>query len=209
MAYQRGILQIELFQKLRKIVCEGVVVIAGPRLFRTAVPTPVVCNHTVALLPEEKHLRIPRVCAQRPTVRKHDRRTLAPVFIENRCSIFRLNPARVNVSLNLFLRRNSARGFGLTGSSPEGKSRDCAIVAAQPIRISRREIGVFALIIFVAPLSNPTSNRQHIIVSTGFQISFASSPLCRIFLTTCSPKLRSTANQRHFLYQLVEQCAYI
>jgi hypothetical protein len=75
--------QVELFQQFSKIICEGVIFIAGSGLLRTAVPTPVVRNHAVAILAEEKHLRIPRVSAQRPAARKNDRRSRAPIFIEN------------------------------------------------------------------------------------------------------------------------------
>ena len=62
MPYECDFLQVELFQQFSEIICEGVVFIAGPRLLRTAVPSPVVCNHAVAPLTEKKHLRIPRVC---------------------------------------------------------------------------------------------------------------------------------------------------
>jgi hypothetical protein len=62
MTDKRDFLQIELVQQFGKIICKGVIFIAGPRLLRTAVSTPVVCNHAVALLAEKKHLRIPRVC---------------------------------------------------------------------------------------------------------------------------------------------------
>src|SRR5580704_17913644 len=86
--------------------------------------TPIVRHHAVALLAEEKHLRIPCVRIQWPSVRKNDRRSRAPIFIENRSAIFRCDPVHVSFSLNLFLPRGSACGFGLTGSSRKGKPRD-------------------------------------------------------------------------------------
>src|SRR5579863_8302427 len=86
--------------------------------------TPVVRHHAVAALAKEKHLRVPCVRIQGPSVRKNDRRSCAPIFIENCSAIFRCDPVHVSFSSNLLLRRGSACRFRLTGSSWNGKPRD-------------------------------------------------------------------------------------
>ena len=49
--------------------------------------TPVVGDHAVAVLGEKQHLCIPRVCIQRPAMRKRDRLSLTPVLVINRRAV--------------------------------------------------------------------------------------------------------------------------
>src|SRR5713101_1484877 len=49
--------------------------------------SPVVGDHAITTLPEEKHLRVPVVPAQRPTVRKNNRLSRAPVLVVNLRSV--------------------------------------------------------------------------------------------------------------------------
>ena len=49
--------------------------------------TAIVRDHTVTLLTEEEHLRVPRVGTQRPTMREHDRLSRAPILVVDLCAI--------------------------------------------------------------------------------------------------------------------------
>ena len=80
-ANERGVLEIECLDHGGKIVGIAVHVIPRRGLARPAVSATVVCDHAEAVLREEKHLAVPSVGAQRPTVRERYDRAFAPVLV--------------------------------------------------------------------------------------------------------------------------------
>jgi hypothetical protein len=82
------LLEVERVKQNGEIVGVSVHLIAVPSLGGAAVAAPVVRDHAIALLAEIQHLSVPIVRGQRPTVRKGDRLSFAPVFVENLCSVF-------------------------------------------------------------------------------------------------------------------------
>src|SRR5271165_591663 len=83
-----GVLQVKLLGEGGEIVGIGVHVVAIPGLGGTAMPATVSCNHSIALLSEEHHLRVPIVCGQRPSVTEHDGLARSPVLVVNLRSVF-------------------------------------------------------------------------------------------------------------------------
>src|SRR6516164_8916193 len=79
-ANERDFPQIERFDDGGKVISVAIHVVAGGGLLRSAVTSAVMRDHAEALLDEEKHLSVPRVRIQRPTVGEHDYRASAPVF---------------------------------------------------------------------------------------------------------------------------------
>jgi hypothetical protein len=80
-AHEYGILEIERLNHSCKIVGIAVHVIPRRGLARSAMATTVVRDHAEAILREEKHLTVPSVGAQRPTVRERYDRAFAPVLV--------------------------------------------------------------------------------------------------------------------------------
>src|SRR5580692_3030966 len=87
-AHMDRIFQVKLFSQHREIVGVGVHIIAIPRLFGTAVPSPVSRNDSIAALAEKQHLSVPIVRREGPAVTEHDGLSLAPVFVVNLCTVF-------------------------------------------------------------------------------------------------------------------------
>src|SRR5690242_5894334 len=88
MTHMDRILQVEFFREGREIIGIGVHLVTIPRLGGTAVPSPVMRDNSIALLPEEQHLSIPVVRGERPPVTEHDGLALSPVLVVNLCAIF-------------------------------------------------------------------------------------------------------------------------
>src|SRR5690348_15126589 len=63
--------------------------------------TSVVCDHAESVLGQKKHLSIPRVRIQWPSMRKRDYRAFAPVFVVDRRAIFDCNCAHTKVLLGI------------------------------------------------------------------------------------------------------------
>jgi hypothetical protein len=87
-ANEYGILEIERLNHSCKIVGIAIHVIPRRGLARPAMTTTIVCNHAEPVLHKEKHLTIPSVGAQRPTVRKRYDRAFAPVLIVDFGAVF-------------------------------------------------------------------------------------------------------------------------
>src|SRR5215218_3319801 len=80
-AHEYGILEIERLNHGCKIVGIAVHVIPPRGLARPAMATTVVRDHTEPVLRKEKHLTVPSVGVQRPTVRERYDRAFAPVLV--------------------------------------------------------------------------------------------------------------------------------
>jgi hypothetical protein len=80
-AHEHGVLKIERLDYGCKIVGIAVHVIPRRGLARPAMATTVVRDRAEAVLHEEKHLAVPSVGAQRPTVRERYDRAFAPVLV--------------------------------------------------------------------------------------------------------------------------------
>ena len=77
---------IRQFGEIVRIVIH---VVTGTDLRRPPVAAPIVCDHTVAALEEEDHLRVPIVGRQWPPVREDDRLSAPPIFVEEADSVLR------------------------------------------------------------------------------------------------------------------------
>src|SRR6266403_1416994 len=82
-------------------------VMAAIGLAGASMSPPVVCNHAIAVLEEEQHLRVPIIGRQRPAVRENDRLTCSPILVIDLRSVFRCDCAHkilsfLTVSLKLF-----------------------------------------------------------------------------------------------------------
>jgi hypothetical protein len=80
-AHKYGILEIKRFDHSCKIVGIAVHVIPRKGLTRPAMATTIVRDHTEPILRKEKHLTVPSVGAQRPTVRERYDGAFAPVLV--------------------------------------------------------------------------------------------------------------------------------
>lgn len=89
MSHHHRIVNVQMLEKLLKIVDKGVHIVAIPSLSGAAVAAPIMCNHTVALIGQKDHLILPVITAQWPTVRESHDVTLrvAPIFVEELGSV--------------------------------------------------------------------------------------------------------------------------
>ena len=78
-----GLAQVELLGQRDEVGHSVLDVIAGPDLRGSAMPSPVVSDHPIALVQEEHHLRVPVVGRQRPAMTENDRLARAPVLEED------------------------------------------------------------------------------------------------------------------------------
>src|SRR5687768_11755616 len=95
MAYLDRILQVQLLNKLRKIVGVGIHIIAMPGLGRASVASSVQRDASIAIRGQEEHLVLKGICRQRPSMTENDRLACAPIFVVNLRSIFRRNSAHL------------------------------------------------------------------------------------------------------------------
>jgi hypothetical protein len=58
------------------------------RLARASMAAAIMGDDPIAVIQEEKELRVPIIGGERPAVRKHDGRPAAPVFVKYRNSVF-------------------------------------------------------------------------------------------------------------------------
>jgi hypothetical protein len=66
----------------------------------------VVRDDAVSVIAEEEHLGIPSVRIQRPAMREHDGLSFAPIFVVDRCAVFR----RDGIHFHLLLVRSAIIG---------------------------------------------------------------------------------------------------
>src|SRR5436190_2870412 len=81
MADVNCILEVEMIGDGLQIVGIVVHVMSVAGLSRAPMSAAISCNDAETLAEEEKHLRVPVIRRQRPTMAEHDRLTRAPVFI--------------------------------------------------------------------------------------------------------------------------------
>jgi hypothetical protein len=82
-----GVVQVKVLGQLGQVIGVVVHVVALAGLRGAAMSTPVVGDHPVAMVQEEKHLRVPVVPRQGPPVTEDDRLTGTPVLVEDLSSI--------------------------------------------------------------------------------------------------------------------------
>src|SRR5580693_6901912 len=85
------IFQVKLFSEHCEVVRVGVHIVAIPRLVRTAVPSSVGSDDSIAAQAEKQHLSVPIVRSERPAMTEHNRLSRAPIFVVNLRTIFRRN----------------------------------------------------------------------------------------------------------------------
>ena len=105
------ILQIQRLGQFRKIVGEGVKVVALPRLAGSTMPTPVCRDNPVSVRCEEEHLVFKRVRRQRPAMTEDNRAACAPILEVNPRSVRR----RQRIANDTFARGGSV-GLGQTSN---------------------------------------------------------------------------------------------
>src|ERR1700674_3994340 len=116
--------QVQRLEETSEIVCIRIHLVAIPCLFRPAMAAAIMGDDAITVLTQEKHLCIPCVGVQRPTVRKNYGLTGSPVLVEDLCSVFHRDCVHRSFSLIFSLRSGSDRRLGLAGENWYGKSRD-------------------------------------------------------------------------------------
>src|SRR5262249_45404368 len=91
MTDEGGTVKIERLHESGEIVCVSVHIIAGRRLGRSSMTAAIMRDATVAMLHQEKHLRVPRVGAKRPSVREGYNWPPTPILVVYLGIIFRLD----------------------------------------------------------------------------------------------------------------------
>src|SRR6516162_10859599 len=81
MANVNRILQVEMVGDRLQIVGIMIHVMSVAGLSRATMSAPIGRNDAIAFAEEKKHLRVPIVCAQRPSMAEHDGLSAAPVFV--------------------------------------------------------------------------------------------------------------------------------
>ena len=84
----------------RDVISIMIHVVPVPDLAGSPMTASVVCNHPVAIRQEKKHLRIPVVRAERPSVMEKDHWGIAwsPVFIKDLNTVLRSDITHVRIS---------------------------------------------------------------------------------------------------------------
>ena len=90
-----GVVQVKVLGQLGQVIGVVVHVVALADRRGAAVSAPVVGDHPVAMVQEEKHLRIPVVGRQGPPVTEDDRLTGTPVLVEDLAVPFILDLALI------------------------------------------------------------------------------------------------------------------
>jgi len=80
--------QIKRCSEGREIVGVSIHLVTIPRLGRAAVASPVMRDDSIATRAEERHLCVPVVGSQGPTVAEHDWLSLSPVLVEKLRAVF-------------------------------------------------------------------------------------------------------------------------
>src|SRR5713101_1211093 len=83
MADVNRILQVEMIGDGLQIVCVMVHVVPVAGLSRATMSAAISCNAAIAFAEEEKHLRVPVIRRQRPTMAEDDGLSAAPIFVIN------------------------------------------------------------------------------------------------------------------------------
>src|SRR5437879_13220255 len=136
------ILQIQRFRERRRIIRVSVRLIAGPRLGGGPVPSPVMRNDAIAMLPKEQHLRVPVVRGQRPTVREDDRLARSPILVVDLRAVFGSNCGHVFFS---FVTDGGCQILCPTAPVNADGSATAATVAVPTMRRSRRVTKLFLI----------------------------------------------------------------
>src|ERR1700687_1607784 len=87
MADMDGVFQVEMRRKSGQVVGVMVHIVALGGLSGAAMATAVMGDHAIAMLQEEQQLHVPIIGRQRPTVRKNNRLSRAPVLVVNLRSV--------------------------------------------------------------------------------------------------------------------------
>src|SRR5437667_9788465 len=109
-------------------------VMAAAGLGGAAMAAPVMGYDAIAVLEEERHLRVPIIGRERPAVAEHDRLTYPPILVVNLSPVFRRNGVHETFS---FAAVGRPRSRGLGGGGCLG-SAAAATIAAPTRRKSRR-----------------------------------------------------------------------
>src|SRR6266566_3108471 len=83
--------KIELFDNSGKICGQSVIVVTASRIFRTAVPAPVVGDAAETLFAQLGELIFPYIGVECPWMTKDDRRPVTPVADEQLCAVAGFN----------------------------------------------------------------------------------------------------------------------
>src|SRR6266850_3347919 len=100
-------LEVEMCGQRRQVVGVMIHIMAAIGLARASMASPVVCNHAIAVLKEEQHLRVPIIGRQRPAMRENNRLACSPVLVVDLRAVFRCDrahryPSSFTLSLKLF-----------------------------------------------------------------------------------------------------------
>src|ERR1700722_18776045 len=76
----------------------GVHVVAEIGLGRPAMATTVMRDDAVSVQPEEQHLAVPIVRAERPAMVEHDRLTCSPILVVDVCTVLHCDAAHESFS---------------------------------------------------------------------------------------------------------------
>src|SRR5690606_40642632 len=76
------LIEVQLFDELSEVIGVRIHVVAGRRLARASMATPIVRDCPVAVLRKEEHLSLPCIAVERPAVREDDAGCGAPVVLE-------------------------------------------------------------------------------------------------------------------------------
>src|SRR3984885_8422830 len=87
MADMDDILQVEMSHKSGQVVSVMVHFVPIGRLGGASMATAVMGDHTIAMMQEEQHLRVPIIGRKRPAMAEHNRLTFTPVFVVDRDAI--------------------------------------------------------------------------------------------------------------------------
>jgi hypothetical protein len=82
-----GVVQVQVRGKRREVAGVMIHIVSLGHLARSTVAAPIMRNDTETLAKEEQHLRIPVIRRERPTMRKHQRLSGTPVFVEDLSSV--------------------------------------------------------------------------------------------------------------------------
>src|ERR1700688_4191371 len=82
MTDMHGTLEVQVRGQRRQVIGVVIHIVSVGRLARASMAAAVMGDDPIAVIQEENKLRIPIIGGKRPTVRKHDGRTAAPVFVK-------------------------------------------------------------------------------------------------------------------------------
>src|ERR1700721_2811128 len=93
-----GGFEVEMLPQGGAVGRVGVHVVAEIGLGRPAMAAAIMRDDSVSLQPEEQHLAVPIVRAERPAVVEHDRLTCSPVLVVDLCTVLHCDAAHESFS---------------------------------------------------------------------------------------------------------------